>query len=153
MTQYGDQDVSNLPSLNVELQEILTEAANHLKEIDKKTLNFLEKQIDSTNPHFAIQRAILQASKKLKWELYRHHKDPIERQSVKAFSAASKRKEENLNQLSTLQFLSEPLRVQKEDMLIEYHTGEILSAMDQKVFMGLQALWKTKGEGQRVVFT
>jgi len=153
MAQCGNQDVSNLPSLKIELQEKLTEAANHLKEIDKKTLNFLEKQIDSTNPHFAIQRAILQESKKLKWELYRHHKDPIERQSVKAFSASSKRKEENLNKLSTLQFLSEPLRVQKEDMLIEYHTGEILSAMDQKVFMGLQALWKTKGEGQRVMFT
>ena len=58
-----------------------------------------------------------------------------------------------INQIPALRFLSEPLRVQKEDMLIEYHTGEILSAMDQKVFMGLQALWKTKGEGQRVLFT
>jgi hypothetical protein len=153
MGQYEDQDMFNLPSLKIELQEKLTEAANHFKEIDKKILNYLEKQIDSNNPHFAIKRAILQESKKLKWELYRHHKDPIERQSVKAFSAASKRKEDNLTQLPSLQFLSEPLRVQKEDMLIEYHTGEILSAMDQKVFMGLQTLWKTKGEGQRVVFT
>lgn len=152
--QWGTNDMSNLPNVKLELQEKLTEAANHLKEIDKKILNSLEKQIETTNhPHSAIKHAILQETKKLKWELYRHHKDPIERQSVKAFSAASKRKEDSLNQLPSFQFLSEPLRVQKEDMLIEYHTGEILSAMDQKVFMGLQALWKTKGEGQRVVFT
>jgi hypothetical protein len=154
MAHYGDQDMSNLPGLKIELQEKITEAANHVKEIDKKILNSLEKHIDSNDhPRFAIKRAILQESKKLKWELYRYHKDPIERQSVKAFSAAGKRKEESVTQLPTLQFLSEPLRVQKEDMLIEYHTGEILSAMDQKVFMGLQALWKTKGEGQCVIFT
>jgi hypothetical protein len=153
--KLGTNNISNLPDLKLELQEKLTEAANYFKEVDKKVLNFLEKQIESnTNSHFTIKRAILQETKKLKWELYRHHKDPIERQSVKAFSAASKRKEDtNLTQIPSLQFLSEPLRVQKEDMLIEYHTGEILSAMDQKVFMGLQALWKTKGEGQCVVFT
>jgi len=154
MAHNENQDMSNLPDLKIELQEKLRNAANHFKEVDKKILNYLEKQIDSHNhPLFTIKRAILQESKKLKWELYRYHKDPIERQSVKAFSAANKRKEENPNPISTLQFLSEPLRVQKEDMLIEYHTGEILSAMDQKVFMGLQALWKSKGEGQRVVFT
>lgn len=152
--QLESDDLSHLPTIKLEFQHKLTEAANHLKEIDKKILNYLEKQIESTNhPHFTIKRAILQETKKLKWELYRHHKDPIERQSVKAFSAANKRKEDTNNQIPALQFLSEPLRVQKEDMLIEYHTGEILSAMDQKVFMGLQALWKTKGEGQRVVFT
>jgi hypothetical protein len=154
MAHNENQDMSNLPDLKIELQEKLRDAANHFKEVDKKILNYLEKQIDSNNhPLFTIKRAILQESKKLKWELYRYHKDPIERQSVKAFSAANKRKEESPNPISTLQFLSEPLRVQKEDMLIEYHTGEILSAMDQKVFMGLQALWKSKGEGQRVVFT
>jgi hypothetical protein len=154
MANNEDQDMSNLPDLKVELQEKLRDAANHFKEVDKKILNYLEKQLDSQHhPLFTIKRAILQESKKLKWELYCYHKDPIERQSVKAFSAANKRKEENHNPISTLQFLSEPLRVQKEDMLIEYHTGEILSAMDQKVFMGLQALWKSKGEGQRVVFT
>jgi hypothetical protein len=147
-------DVSNLSSIKLDFQEKLTDAANQLKEVDKKILNYLEKQIESNNnPLCAIKRAILQETKKLKWELYRHHKDPIERQSVKAFSAASKRKEDTSVKPPTLQFLSEPLRVQKEDMLIEYHTGEILSAMDQKVFMGLQALWKKKGEGQRVVFT
>lgn len=152
--QLRTEDMFHLPTIKLEFQQKLSEAANHLKEIDKKILNYLEKQNETTNhPHFAIKRAILQETKKLKWELYRHHKDPIERQSVKAFSAASKRKEENSNQIPALQFLSEPLRVQKEDMLIEYHTGEILSAMDQKVFMGLQALWKTKGEGQRVLFT
>lgn len=152
--QFGTNDVSNLPTVKLEFQEKLTEAANYLKEIDKKILNHLEKQIESNNhPHSAIKRAILQETKKLKWELYRHHKDPIERQTVKAFSAANKRKEDPSTQLPALQFLSEPLRVQKEDMLIEYHTGEILSAMDQKVFMGLQALWKKKGEGQQVVFT
>jgi hypothetical protein len=147
-------DVSNLSSIKLDFQEKLTDAANQLKEVDKKILNYLEKQIESNNnPLCAIKRAILQETKKLKWELYRHHKDPIERQSVKAFSAASKRKEDTSVKPPTLQFLSEPLRVQKEDMLIEYHTGEILSAMDQKVFMGLQALWKKKGEDQRVVFT
>jgi Replication initiator protein A len=147
-------DVSNLSSIKLDFQEKLTDAANQLKEVDKKILNYLEKQIESNNnPLCAIKRAILQETKKLKWELYRHHKDPIERQSVKAFSAASKRKEDTSVKPPTLQFLSEPLRVQKEDMLIEYHTGEILSAMDQKVFMGLQALWKKKGEGQKVVFT
>jgi hypothetical protein len=147
-------DVANLSSIKLDFQEKLTDAANQLKEVDKKILNYLEKQIESNNnPLCAIKRAILQETKKLKWELYRHHKDPIERQSVKAFSAASKRKEDTSVKPPTLQFLSEPLRVQKEDMLIEYHTGEILSAMDQKVFMGLQALWKKKGEGQRVVFT
>jgi hypothetical protein len=152
--KLGTDNISHLPTIKLEFQEKLTEAANYLKAIDKKILNYLEKQIESTShPHFAIKRAILQETKKLKWELYRHHKDPIERQSVKAFSAANKRKEESSNQIPALQFLSEPLRVQKEDMLIEYHTGEILSAMDQKVFMGLQALWKTKGEGQRIVFT
>jgi PIN domain nuclease of toxin-antitoxin system len=143
-----------LPTIKLEFQKKLNTAANHLKKLDKKILNYLEKQIEPANTsQFAIKRAILQETKKLKWELYRHHKDPIERQSVKAFSAASKRKEVNKNQIPALRFLSEPLRVQKEDMLIEYHTGEILSAMDQKVFMGLQALWKTKGEGQRVLFT
>ena len=143
-----------LPTIKLEFQKKLNNAANHLKKLDKKILNYLEKQIDPAHTsHFAIKRAILQETKKLKWELYRHHKDPIERQSVKAFSAASKRKEVSKNQIPALRFLSEPLRVQKEDMLIEYHTGEILSAMDQKVFMGLQALWKTKGEGQRVLFT
>lgn len=147
-------DIAHLPTIKLEFQQKLTEAANHLKEIDKKILNYLEKQTEPSNhSHSAIKRAILQETKKLKWELYRHHKDPIERQSVKAFSAASKRKEDGNNQIPALQFLSEPLRVQKEDMLIEYHTGEILSAMDQKVFMGLQALWKNKGEGQRVIFT
>jgi hypothetical protein len=147
-------DVSNLSSIKLDFQEKLTDAANQLKEVDKKILNYLEKQIESNNnPLCAIKRAILQETKKLKRELYRHHKDPIERQSVKAFSAASKRKEDTSVKPPTLQFLSEPLRVQKEDMLIEYHTGEILSAMDQKVFMGLQALWKKKGEDQRVVFT
>ena len=152
--QLGAHDISSLPTIKLEFQTKLTEAANHLKEIDKKILNYLEKQIESHHhPLFTIKRAILQETKKLKWELYRHHKDPIERQSVKAFSSANKRKEDNSSQLPTLQFLSEPLRVQKEDMLIEYHTGEILSAMDQKVFMGLQALWKKKGEGQQVVFT
>jgi hypothetical protein len=152
--QLGTNDVSHLPTIKLDFQQKLTTAANHLKEIDKKILNYLEKQIESTNhPYFTIQRAILQETKKLKWELYKHHKDPIERQSVKAFSAASKRKEESPEQIPALPFLSEPLRVQKENMLIEYHTGEILSAMDQKVFMGLQALWKTKGEGQCVVFT
>jgi hypothetical protein len=152
--QLGTNDVSHLPTVKLDFQQKLTTAANHLKEIDKKILNYLEKQIESTNhPYFTIQRAILQETKKLKWELYKHHKDPIERQSVKAFSAASKRKEESPEQIPALPFLSEPLRVQKENMLIEYHTGEILSAMDQKVFMGLQALWKTKGEGQCVVFT
>lgn len=151
--QLGTESMSHLPTIKLEFQQKLTEAANYLKEIDKKILNYLEKQNETTNPpDFAIKRAILQETKKLKWELYRHHRDPIERQSVKAFSAASKRKEES-SQIHALQFLSEPLRVQKEDMLIEYHTGEILSAMDQKVFMGLQALWKTKGEGQQVVFT
>lgn len=151
----GTEDTFHFFStIKLEFQRKLAEAANHLKEIDRKILNYLEKQNETTShPHFAIKRAILQETKKLKWELYRHHKDPIERQSVKAFSAASKRREENSNQFPALQFLSEPLRVQKEDMLIEYHAGEILSAMDQKVFMGLQALWKTKGEGQRVVFT
>lgn len=154
MNHNKDQDMSDLPDFKIQLQEKLRDAATHFKEVDKKILNYLEKQLDSHNhPLFTIKRAILQESKKLKWELYRYHKDPIERQSVKAFSAASKRKEENHNPISTLQFLSEPLRVQKEDMLIEYHTGEILSAMDQKVFMGLQTLWKSKGEGQRVVFT
>lgn len=152
--QLGTNDRFNLPSIKLEFQKKLTEAANHLKEIDKKILNYLEKQIESHHhPQFAIQRAILQETKKLKWELYRHHKDPIERQSVKAFSSASKRKEDSSNQMPAFQFLTEPLRVQKEDMLIEYHTGEILSAMDQKVFMGLQAIWKKKGEGQRVIFT
>lgn len=152
--QLGTESMSHLPTIKLEFQQKLTEAANYLKEIDKKILNYLEKQNETTNhPDFAIKRAILQETKKLKWEMYRHHTDPIERQSVKAFSAASKRKEESNSQISALQFLSEPLRVQKEDMLIEYHTGEILSAMDQKVFMGLQALWKTKGEGQKVVFT
>jgi hypothetical protein len=151
--QLGTENISHLPTIKLEFQQKLTEAANHLKEIDKKILNYLEKQNETANHDFALKRALLQETKKLKWELYRHHKDPIERQSVKAFSAASKRKEENSNQIPALKFLSEPLRVQKEDMLIEYHTGEILSAMDQKVFMGLQALWKTKGEGQRVVFT
>lgn len=146
-------DISNLPNIKLEFQEKLTRAANHLKEIDKKILNYLEKQIESTShPHSTIKRALLQETKKLKWELYRHQKDPIERQSVKAFSAAHKRKEET-GSLTTLPFLSEPLRVQKEDMLIEYHTGEILSAMDQKVFIGLQALWKQKGEGQKIIFT
>jgi len=152
--QLSTESMSHLPTIKLEFQQKLTEAANYLKEIDKKILNYLEKQNETTNhPDFAIKRAILQETKKLKWEMYRHHTDPIERQSVKAFSAASKRKEESNSQISALQFLSEPLRVQKEDMLIEYHTGEILSAMDQKVFMGLQALWKTKGEGQKVVFT
>jgi polyhydroxyalkanoate synthesis regulator phasin len=152
--QIGANDIANFPLIKFELQKQITEAANHLKELDKKILNFLEKQIESSNhSKFAIQRAILQETKKLKWELYRHHKDPIERQSVKAFSAASKRKEDKIEQIPTLQFLSEPLRVQKEDMLIEYHTGEILSAMDQKVFMGLQTLWKRKGEEQHVLFT
>jgi hypothetical protein len=152
--QLGTENLSHLPTIKLEFQQKLAEAANHLKEIDKKVLNYLEKQNETTNdPDFAIKRALLQETKKLKWELYQHHSDPIERQSVKAFSAASKRKEENNNRIPALQFLSEPLRVQKEDMLIEYHTGEILSAMDQKVFMGLQALWKTKGEGQRVIFT
>lgn len=152
--QLGTESMSHLPTIKLEFQQKLTEAANYLKEIDKKILNYLEKQNETTNhPDFAIKRAILQETKKLKWEMYRHHTDPIERQSVKAFSAASKRKEESNSRISALQFLSEPLRVQKEDMLIEYHTGEILSAMDQKVFMGLQALWKTKGEGQKVVFT
>jgi Replication initiator protein A len=150
----GTDNISYLPTIKLEFQQKLTAAANHLKEIDKKILNYLEKQIESTNhPHFAIKKAILQETKKLKWELYRHHKHPIERQSVKVFSAASKRKEDSTHQIPTLQFLSEPLRVQKEDMLIEYHTGEILSAMDQKVFIGLQTLWKNKGEEQRVVFT
>lgn len=152
--QLGNDSMSHLPTIKLEFQQKLTESANYLKEIDKKILNYLEKQNETTNhPDFAIKRAILQETKKLKWEMYRYHTDPIERQSVKVFSAASKRKEESNSQISTLQFLSEPLRVQKEDMLIEYHTGEILSAMDQKVFMGLQALWKTKGEGQKVVFT
>lgn len=152
--QLGADTISHLPTVKLEFQNKLTEAANHFKKIDKRILNYLEKQIDSSNhPQFAIKKAILQETKKLKWELYRHHRDPIERQSVKAFSAASKRKEDSANQIPALQFLSEPLRVQKEDMLIEYHTGEILSAMDQKVFMGLQALWKTKGEGQQVTFT
>jgi Replication initiator protein A len=152
--QLGTDNISHLPTIKLEFQQKLTEAANQLKEIDKKILNYLEKQIESTtHPHFAIKRAILQETKKLKWELYRHHQDPIECQSVKAFSAANKRKEESNNKIPALQFLSEPLRVQKEDMLIEYHTGEILSAMDQKVFMGLQALWKSKGEGQRIIFT
>lgn len=152
--QIEDADVSNLSSIKLDFQEKLTAAANQFKEVDKKILNYLEKQIESNNnPLCAIKRAILQETKKLKWELYRHHKDPIERQSVKAFSAASKRKEDTSAQPPTLQFLAEPLRIQKEDMLIEYHTGEILSAMDQKVFMGLQALWKKKGEGQKVVFT
>jgi hypothetical protein len=151
--QLGKNKLTHYPTLKVEFQQKLTQAANHFKKIDKKILNYLEKQIESTNnPYSTIQRAILQETKKLKWELYRYHNDPIERQTVKAFSAANKRKEEG-NQISALQFLSEPLRVQKEDMLIEYHTGEILSAMDQKVFMGLQALWKNKGEGQRVIFT
>jgi hypothetical protein len=152
--QIEDADVSNLSSIKLDFQEKLTGAANQFKEVDKKILNYLEKQIESNNtPLCAIKRAILQETKKLKWELYRHHKDPIERQSVKAFSAASKRKEDTSTQPPTLQFLAEPLRIQKEDMLIEYHTGEILSAMDQKVFMGLQALWKKKGEGQKVIFT
>ncbi len=153
--QLGTDNISDLPTIKLELQHKLTAAANHLKEIDKKILNYLEKQIELTNhPHFTIKKAILQETKKLKWELYRHHKDPIERQSVKVFSAASKRKEDNTHhQIPALQFLSEPLRVQKEDMLIEYHTGEILSTMDQKVFIGLQNLWKAKGEKQRVIFT
>jgi len=152
--QLDHHDPSHLPTIKLEFQKQIIDAANHLKDIDKKILNHLEKQLESTNhPHFAIKRAILQETKKLKWEMYRHHTDPIERQSVKAFSAASKRKEESSTHIPALQFLSEPLRVQKENMLIEYHTGEILSAMDQKVFMGLQALWNTRGQGQQVVFT